>query len=55
MILSGLTILLTRIISETRPVGDIGKFLPLKVDRQKECTNISKGVWVDVTAFAILP
>ena len=26
-----------------------------KFDRQKACTNISKGVWVDVTAFVILP
>ena len=25
-----------------------------KFDRQKACTNISKGVWVDVTTFAIL-
>jgi len=26
-----------------------------KFDRQKARTNISKGVWVDVTTFAILP
>ena len=26
-----------------------------KFDRQKACTNISKEMWVDVTAFAILP
>ena len=25
-----------------------------KFDRRKACTNISKGVWVDVTAFVIL-
>jgi len=27
----------------------------LKFDRQKASTKISEGMWVDVTAFAILP
>jgi len=31
VLLSEPVILLTRIISETRPVGDLGEFLPLEV------------------------
>ena len=33
MLLRGPAILLTRITSETRPVGDLGEFLPLDIEK----------------------